>query len=300
MKTRNLLLIGLLLASMVLTACQQKPGNVPADPLAAIKIITDKQKEVTSEHVDVGLTLSIQATGLKSDPNNPSASMAAGFLKNFKANLTLGGDVDIAKNNFNLTGSADIGALTALLAQGADKITFDLVKVGDKMYSRASVGGNTDWQESNASPATNTSGDAPAGNPQALAQFNEIIKKAAKAEKLADESIGGVNTYHYKVTLDAIALIDQIAALAQANASPTSTPPDPAQIQQAKDLLKDSVIELEMWVGAEDLYVRQESFHINLNIKNIPDNPGATALVDFVIKATMTNVNKPVTIVAPK
>jgi hypothetical protein len=299
MKTRNLLLIGLLLASMVLTACQQKPGNVPADPLAAVKVIADKQKEVTSEHVDLNMVLSIKADGFKSDPSNPSAGMITGLMKNFKATVVLNGDVDIAKNDFSLTGSADIGALTALVAQGADKITFDMIKVGDKMYTRASVGGDNSWQESNAAPASN-SGAATGGNAQAMAQLNEILKKAAKAELLANESIGGVNTYHYKVTLDAIALIDQMVALAQANASATSTPPDPAQIQQAKDLLKDSVIELEMWVGAEDLYVRQESFHFNLNLKTIPDNPGATALIDFVLKVTMTNVNKPVTIVAPK
>lgn len=299
MKTRNLLLIGLLLVSMVLTACQQKPGNVPADPLAAIKIIADKQKEVTSEHLDLSMVLSIKAEGFKSDPSNPSAGMITGLMKNFKATVALNGDVDIAKNDFNLTGSADIGALTALVAQGADKITFDLIKIGDKMYTRASVAGDNSWQESSAAPASN-SGSASGGNPQAMAQLNEILRKAAKAEQLANESIGGVNTYHYKVTLDAIALIDQIVALAQANASPTSTPPDPAQIQQAKDTLKDSVIELELWVGAEDLYIRQESLHFNMNLKTIPDNPGATALIDFVLKATFTNVNKPVTIVAPQ
>lgn len=299
MKTRNLLLIGLLLASLVLAACQQKPGNVPADPLAAVKIIADKQKEVTSEHLDMTMDLSIKADGFKNDPSNPSSGMVSGLLKNFKANMTMGGDIDVAKNDMSLTGSLDIGALTALVAQGADKITFDVIKVGDKMYTRASVGGSTDWQESSAAPAGN-SGAATGGNAQAMAQLNEILKKAAKAEQLANETIGGVNTYHYKVTLDAIALIDQVVALAQANASPTSTPPDPAQIQQAKDVLKDSVIELELWVGAEDLYIRQEAFHLNLNLKSIPDNPGATALIDFVLKATMTNVNKPVTITAPK
>ena len=131
-----------------------------------------------------------------------------------------------------------------------------------------------------------------------MSQLNEIIKSSAKAVKLADESIGGVNTYHYKVTLDAVTLIDKIIALSQTDAN--ATPPDPAQVQQAKDLLKDSVIELEMWVGQDDLYIRQESLHINLNLKNIPDNPGATAVFDFLVKATMTNVNKPVTIVAPQ
>ena len=298
MKIRNVLLMGLVLASMILTACQPKASNLPADDLAAVKVIVDKQKEVTSEHVGLTLDLSIQATGLASDPNNPTTSMAAGLLKNFKGNLTVNGDVDSAKNDFNLSGSADIGALTAMLANGADKITFDLVKLGDKMYSRASVGSSPNtWNESNISSTTASSSPTPTTT-QVMSQINEIIKSSAKATKLADESIGGVNTYHYKVTLDAVTLIDKLIALSQSDAN--ATPPDPAQVQQAKDLLKDSVIELEMWVGQDDLYIRQESLHINLNLKNIPDNPGATAVFDFLVKATMTNVNKPVTIVAPQ
>ena len=128
-----------------------------------MKIIVDKQKEVTSEHIGLTLDLAIQATGLASDPNNPSTSMAAGFLKNFKGNVTVNGDVDSAKNDFNLSGSADIGALTAMLANGADKITFDLVKLGDKMYSRASVGSSPNtWNESNVGSSTTASSRAEA------------------------------------------------------------------------------------------------------------------------------------------
>jgi hypothetical protein len=300
MKTRNLLLMGLLLVSLVLTACQPKASNVPADPLAAIKIIADKQKEVVSEHADVTLALALQASGFKTNSTDPSAGMITGLLKNFKANVAVGGDIDVAKSNFNLTGSLDLGALTALIAQGADKITFDVIKVGDKMYTRASVGKDNSWQESNAGSASTSSATPSDASAQALAQLNEVLKKAAKAEKLGDESIGGVNSYHYKVTLDPIALIDQAVAVAAANAKPGDKPTDPAQIQQAKDILKGAVIELEMWVGSEDLYVRQESLHLNLNLKNIPDNPDATVLVDLALKATFTNVNKPVTIVAPK
>jgi hypothetical protein len=296
MKTRNLLLIALLTASMVLTACQQKPaGNVPVDPVAAVKIIADKQKEVTTEHVDLALTLSIQATGLATDPSNPSASSATAFLKDFKANVTVGGDVDSAKSNFNLTGSADIGALTALLAQGANKLTFDLIKVGDTMYSRT---GTAAWNSTPTGANPSTTASTSVTSTQAMAQLAEVIKNAAKAEKLADENIGGTNTYHYKVTLDAVSLIDQLLAVAKADS--TATPPDPAQVQQVKDLLKDSVIELDMWVGQDDLYVRQESLHINLNLKNIPNNPGATVLVDFLLKVNLSNLNKPVNIVAPQ
>jgi hypothetical protein len=256
-----------------------------------VKVIADKQQEVTTEHLDLTLDLSIQASGFQG-----SDATTAALLKNFKANVTVGGDLDTAKNNFSLTGSADIGPLTSLLAQGADKLTFDLVKVDDKMYSRT---GTQDWSTSDVSASTSgASSSTSITATQAMAQLAEIIKNAAKAEKLSDESIDGTNTYHYKVTLDAVSLIDQLVALAKTDAS--SAAPPQADIDQAKQLLKDSTIELDMWVGQQDLYVRQETVHINLNLTNIPDNPGATALVDFMLKVNISKLNQPVSITAPQ
>jgi hypothetical protein len=46
--------------------------------------------------------------------------------------------------------------------------------------------------------------------------------------------------------------------------------------------------------------LRQVKAHFNLNMKDIPDQPGASALVDFTLQNTSSNVNQPVTITAPE
>jgi hypothetical protein len=295
MRTKKFVLIALLtVAVLILVACQQQGGaSVPADPVAAVKLIADKQKDIKSEHLDVTLDLNLQLAGLDSSTDPTTAQMAAMF-KNFKASASLNGDVDSAQNNFQLSGSADLGPFTAFLAQGADKLAFDLVKVGDTMYSRMAGKdwSSTDVKSSDASASTSITAT------QVSAQMAEVLKKAAKAEKLGDESIDGADSYHYQVTLNPVDLLTQFASLAKS--ADAAAQVDQAQLDQASQLLKDSTIEVDMWVGKADLLVRQEKIHLNFNIKNIPNQPGASALLDLSVLAKITKINQPLTITAPK
>jgi hypothetical protein len=297
MKTKKFVLIALLtVAVLILAACQQQGGaSVPADPVEAVKLIADKQKDIKSEHLDVTLDLTLQLAGLDSSTDPTAAQMSAMF-KNFKASATLNGDVDSAQNNFQLSGSADLGPFTAMVAQGADKLTFDLVKVGDTMYSRAL---GKDWSSTNVASTGGASASTSISATQASAQLAEILKKAAKAEKLGDESIDGADSYHYKVTINPVDMLTQAANIAKSTGS-ASAQIDQAQIDQATALLKDSTIEVEMWVGKADLLIRQEKIHLNFNIKNIPGQTGASALLDLSILAKITKINQPLTITAPK
>ena len=295
MKTKKVVLIALLtVAVLILAACQQQGGaSVPADPVEAVKLIADKQKDIKSEHLDVTLDLNLQLAGLDSSTDQSTAQMAAMF-KNFKASASLNGDVDSAQSNFQLSGSADLGPFTAFLAQGADKLAFDLVKVGDTMYSRMAGKdwSSTDVKSSDASASTSITAT------QVSAQMAEVLKKAAKAEKLGDESIDGADSYHYQVTLNPVDLLTQFASLAKS--ADAAAQVDQAQLDQASQLLKDSTIEVDMWVGKADLLVRQEKIHLNFNIKNIPNQPGASALLDLSVLAKITKINQPLTITAPK
>ena len=65
-------------------------------------------------------------------------------------------------------------------------------------------------------------------------------------------------------------------------------------------MLKDALIEVDLWSGKQDLLLRQVKVHFNLNMQDIPDQPGATALIDLTLQDTITKVNEPVTITAPK
>jgi hypothetical protein len=74
---------------------------------------------------------------------------------------------------------------------------------------------------------------------------------------------------------------------------------DTAQLDEAKKYLKDSTLEVELWAGKQDLLLRQTQVHFNMNLKDLPDMPGATALIDLIFTNTASNLNQPVTITAP-
>lgn len=279
-----------LLLALVLSACGAQGAPVPADPVEAVKAIADKQVEIKTQHLDLSLDLALKLDGISSE--DASAQQAMVLFKNFKANLTLAGDVDTVKTEVVLKGSADLGPLTAFLSQGADKVEFELVKVGNKMYLKGPDG---EWNESDVTPSTDAS--KPDQSKQISAQqLTDLLKKATKAEKLGDEKIDNVDTYHYKVTLDPVTLLTEAATLAQSSGT---EPIDQAQLDEAKKFLKDSVVIVEVWVGKQDLFIRQQKIVFNLNVTEIPDQPGAKANIDLSLTTKTSKINEPVTITAP-
>ena len=85
-------------------------------------------------------------------------------------------------------------------------------------------------------------------NPLNPEMVTGLLKQSSKAEKLADEKIGDVDTYHYKVTLNAETLIDSIADFRQVYGAVAATLTT-AQMAEAKKFLKDSALEVELWAG---------------------------------------------------
>ena len=288
MKTR-LMLVVLLLLTLLVAACQPQGMPVPQDPLEAVKTIAEKQKEVKSQHIDLALALQLKLDGLTGE-----AAQSAAMFKNFKANANISGDVDNAKEDFALKGDLDLGPLTAMLAQGEDKLSFEARKVGEKMYTTTNVGDMAGkWNSTDAPKATTGMTDT---NPLSPEMVMSLLKQSSKAEKLADEKIGDTDTYHYKVTMDPVSLINSIADLAKSTGQSITQ----AEMDQAKQVLKDSTLDIELWAGKSDLLLRQVKVHFNLNMKNIPDQPGASALIDLLLTNTASKVNQPVTITAPQ
>jgi len=260
------------------------------DPLEAIQTIAEQQKDIKTQHIDLNMALSLKMDNLTGDLEQMGT-----FLKNFKANLNLSGDLDSEKNDASLKGDLDLGALTTLLTQGEEKLLFEVRNVGDKTYTKVNVGDQAnEWQEqatASADVVTTTNSFSPE-------MIADLLKQASKSEKLADEKIDGVDTHHYKVTLDPEKLIDAIAKIAQS--SDTGTTVDKAQLAQAKQLLKDAIFEVELWAGKQDLLLRQTKVHFNANLKDAPEMQGATALIDLLLTNKSSKINEPVTITAPK
>ncbi len=271
----------LFVAVLALSGCQQQQGPaIPSDPIQAVQLIADKQKEITSQHLDLNADLTLMASGLPED--DPTAV----FLSDFKASLTAAGDVDAAKEDFQLSGTADLGVLTSFLAPGGDELTFDLVKVGDTMYARL---GEEDWSESPVEAATG-------GAEPNLDILSDLLKKVAQAERLGDEAIDGVDSYHFKVTLDPVELISELAKLGGGAADISES-----DLAQATELLKDSQVDVDLWVGKADLFIRQQRIHLKLDLKNIPDMPpDAAILAELNVTMKASNINQPVAISAPQ
>jgi hypothetical protein len=261
------------------------------DPLEAIQTIAEQQKDVKTQHMDMTVALNLKMDNLTGDLEQMGA-----FLKNFKANLNLSGDVDSEKEDVSLNGELDLGALTTLVTQGEEKLLFEVRNVGDKTYTKVNVGDQAnEWQEQKD---MTSSSSTPPENPLKPEQLAELLKKASKAEKLADEKIDGVDTHHYKVTMDPAALIDAIAELAKT--TDASATVDEEQLAQAKQLLKDAIFEVDMWAGKQDLLLRQIKVHFNVDLKDAPEMQGATALIDLLVTNKSSKFNEPVTITAPK
>jgi hypothetical protein len=278
-RNTSLLLAGVLILAVFLSACNQEQAvPIPNDPVEAFKLIADKQQSVTSGHVDINLTAKIKAQG--DDP-----SMALFKDLDIKGDAT--GDYDSKASNVQLSGSLDLGALTGLVSNGKDKITFDLRKVGDTLYTRAL---DQQWNESpagNFSLSTDNQNKTDATNPAALMS---AFKEIATAERLGDEAIDGTNTYHLKISVDPTKLLGLAALSSQANSD---------QLKAAQDLLKDSKFELELWAGKADLLARQEKLHIVLDIKQIPNQPNASLFADMTLTLKLGKINQPVTISKP-
>jgi len=97
------------------------------------------------------------------------------------------------------------------------------------------------------------------------------------------------------VTLDPVELLTELSSLAGDSANI-----DAAQLDQARDLLKDAEVNLEMWVGKLDLLIRQQLIHFKVDLKNLPDSPpDLTVLAELNLLMKTSKINQPVSITAP-
>jgi len=261
-----------------------------ADSTEAAQTIFKQQNQAKTSHIDLNLNLNLKLNGLKTQDAQSAQTLA--LFKNFKANATVSGDVDNVKNEFHLQGELDLGALTPFIANGEDTLKFEVIMVGNKIYSKTA--NDTTWNVQDAPDTKSGSTATSVLGPELLAS---LLQDTIKADKLSDETIDGVDTYHYKVTLDMAKLIDAANDLSSATGG---SPLDPQTITEAKKLFANSLFEVDLWAGKLDLLNRQAKAHFNLNLDNIPDQPGATALIDLTLDSKASKINEPVTITAPK
>jgi hypothetical protein len=260
------------------------------DSAEAARTIFKQQDQAKTNHIDLDLKLNLKLNGFKAQ--DAQSTQALALFKNFKGGVTVSGDVDNVNNEFHVQGELDLGAITPLIANGEDTLKFEAIMADNKIYTKAAS--DATWHVQDA-PNTRSggSGTTPLG-PQIMAS---LLHDTITADKLADEKIDGVDTYHYRVTLDMAKLLEAANDLASLSGSSSL---EPKQLDQIKQLFASSLVEVELWAGKLDLLNRQAKGHVNLNMANIPDQPGATALIDLTLDSRASKINEPVAITAPK
>jgi hypothetical protein len=282
-------LVMLILLALLPTACRQQGMPLPEDPVQAVSTIVDKQQAVKTQQVEINTDVAIKLQGINADSLQAQQILPA--LRNFKGNVKLTGAVDNTEGNAQLQGELNLGVMTPLIANGEDVLKFDLRKVGSKVYLKSAV--NEDWIVQDLS----TDKAAPQPNVLPFEQITQLLKQSGKAEKLGDETIDGVDAYHYRVTLDPVALFKAVSGMAESAGSATL---DAQQLDQIQTLLKQATVEAEIWAGKDDLLLRQMKIHFLLDAKEIPNQPGASALIDLTATDKASQLNEPVNITAPQ
>lgn len=286
MRKSYLLLSVFAVAALLLAACQQPGTPIPDDPVEALVLIADKQAEVTSSHFEGTLNATINIEG-----DDPSLA----FFSDLEITAEATGD-STSDGDAQASGTLDLGPFTAFLASGADKIDFELRLVDGKFYFK---GLGQDWTEQ--SLGDNVDLESQTANPLDPATMRQLFNRAANVERLANEGVDGTDSYHFKVTLDADALLDMIASAPDANMTSE-------QLAQVKQLLANSQFEIELWAGSQDLYFRQERVHLLLDLSDfsalaeqaggqVPDIQSFK--LDFTLNLKLSNQNQPVSISAP-
>ena len=241
MKTR-LTLVVLLLLTLLVAACQPQGAPVPQDPLEAVKTIADKQTDVKTQHVEHDHGAQPQARRL----DGRSAQMRCDVQELQGQPQHRAATSTTPRKISRLKGDLDLGALTTFLTQGEDKLLFEVVKSRRQDVHQGQCRRHRQ-QMAGARYAKATEAEVTKDNPLSPEMVMDLLKQSSKAEKLADEKIGDMDTYHYKVTLDPDTLVDSIAMLAESTGAGATM--DQAQMDEAKKYLKDSTLEVELWAG---------------------------------------------------
>lgn len=287
MKTKkNAIWTVLLIPALILAACQPAAPvePIPDDPVEAIVLILERQEEITSLHLDLNGSATIDIKG-----DDPSLA----FFNDLEIAAEASADIN-QNSEFQISGSLDLGPLTAFLAAGEDKIEFEARLVGDTMYTKAL---GQDWSELPTDGAFDIGSDA--ASQVSPAQLAQAIETFGNTERLSDENIDGTDTYHFKVSMDSDTLLN-FAAL-----SPDA---DSAQLELARQVLQNSAFDVEIWASKENLLIRQQKLHILLDLSDLSGLAAATGtpapeidsfLFDMDIVVKFSRINEEINISAP-
>lgn len=119
-------------------------------------------------------------------------------------------------------------------------------------------------------------------------KYLSFLRSPARVVDMGNETIDGVECYHYSVEVDELAVAEEMIAEMRARGVSTD---DPGIAKTLRGLYANSEIRVEIWFGAEDLLPRRESVYVT--------TAGDTPMTISGIM-TFSGFNEPVQIAAPK
>jgi len=249
-------------------------GELPADPLAATKLIQTQAQALQSAHIVIDFGIQVKATPAASDDNT---------------GLPIPDDIKIAaEGDFVSHGPdqmPDLHLTLRVQAQGESQ-TVEAIQVDGRQWV------NTDgkWEENKdfqqQSAAGGGGGDVTT-NPLA---FLTGMESMGKVDRLPDESIDGVPTYHYRFTVDPQKLLSS-EELSNA----------PVDSSMFASLFQDLTVQVEMWADQEHLWMRQERLLLHAKMAGPAGDGQPASSVELQLEGLikLSHFNEPVTIKPP-
>lgn len=242
---------------LVLVACgggSSSSKQVDLNPVAYVQQAAKQSAQAPSEHVDLSATATLQG--------NPFS-------------LTGAGDFDSAKKSGQMTVHANVQGLDMQIDEVLDGTT---IYLKSPLLSASLPAGKT-WMKLDLQKAGKAEGvDLSQLMGQDPAQSFAQLQASGNVTKVGDETIDGVDTTHYRGTIDLSKLpqAGKLKALANAKYGP-----------------------YDVWIGKDDGYVHrvkssysvgQQSFGLTMNFSDfgkdvIVDVPGASDTADVTNKS---------------
>jgi hypothetical protein len=227
--------------------------GLPRDPVAAVEKVNQNMNNVEAYHVEdqTNLSTKIPVSGLDVQSLSLPITVKADYVKpnkyQFTANLQTKELVNTVLPSVpsDLTGDINLKEiLTTEIKKQLEEIKIDVILVDNKIYLRLPLLTKDTWVEFNQSDLSKVNKQTSETDSK---KFLTDVINSSNIEKVGDEYIGGVKCYHFKMKLN----WDKLLSSSTFKDIPIK------DLQDAKDVLKNSDNSVDIYIGKRDLLVHK-------------------------------------------
>lgn len=247
-------------------------GELPDDPLAATTLIQEQATALQSAHMVLDFSVQFQAT-----PTEGEGSLG---MVPFPEDIKIAVEGDFVNNGPNEV--PDLQMTVRVQAEGESQ-TVEVVQVDGRQW--ANVDGM--WEENEEFEEDIAGGGDVMADP--ISMFLDL-QTMGTVERLPDETVDGVPTYHYRFSVDPRVFLQS----EDLNSERFDT-------NMLMALFQDFTFEVEIWADQAQLWLRQEELVLGASfaapVEGDQEAPSVTLQIDGLIK--LSKHNEPVVIKPP-